>query len=177
MNRIVAVTLCALFMLPSSMLFAMNDLQRREFERIANLGMTELTEEASRALEKKYPGESWSVYNFPAYAESRPSVATAYRIAVKDPELLGDPDVGMKDTSVPCYCFCEAMGHRNLLYCFWKDGIADGQFDDHAASCDICVGQAMLAFLWAELGASREEIRAGMERKFHWLLEKHQEDR
>jgi len=159
------------------MLYGMDDLQRREFDRIANLSLAELTEEASRALEKKYPEKSWSIYNFPGYTESTPSVYTAYRIAAMEPQLLGDPEIGVKDGTLPCYCFCEAMGHRNLLYCFWKDGIAGGRFDDHAANCDICVGQAMLAFLWAELGAKREEIRAGMERKFRWLLEKHRERR
>jgi hypothetical protein len=58
------------------------------------------------------------------------------------------------------------MGHKNLLYCFWKDGIPRGEFDDHASNCNICYGQAMLAFLWNDLGATHEEIIKGMEKKY-----------
>lgn len=95
-----------------------------------------------------------------------------YKIAVKEPALLGNPDIAVKgsDLSIPCYCFCDAMGHKNLLYCFWKEGKVGGEFDDHGANCNICVGQAMLAFLWKNLGATEQEILKGMERKFERLL-------
>jgi len=63
------------------------------------------------------------------------------------------------------------MGHKSLLYCFWKEGKPGGEFDDYAADCDICVSQAMLAFLWKNLGASDEEILKGMEKKFELLIQ------
>lgn len=173
MGKWKAIALWILFLSFSSPLGAMDDDQRTEFERIANLGMAGLTAEAVRAFDAKYSEEDWSKYDYPDYVESDPSVAVAYRIAAMEPELLGNPGVGLADESIPCYCFCEKMGHRTLLHCFWKDGIAGGQFDDHGASCNICYGQAMLAFLWSELGAATAEIREGMERKFDWLIEKH----
>jgi hypothetical protein len=41
--------------------------------------------------------------------------------------------------------------------------------NDHAVNCSICYGQAMLAFLWKNLGATDSEILLGMERKFGHL--------
>lgn len=130
---------------------------RQEFDRILQLNMEDLTAEASALVEKKYPEEDWDAVRFPKFVYSGESVVTAYRIAVKEPDLL---------RKVPCYCLCEVMGHQNLLDCFFKDGKLGGKYDDHAARCTICNAQAMLALLWKNAGASDEEIRVGMERKF-----------
>jgi hypothetical protein len=58
----------------------------------------------------------------------------------------------------------DAMGHKNLLHCFLKDSKVGGKYDDHAVGCNICYGQAMLALLWKNAGASDEETLKGMER-------------
>lgn len=166
-----ALFLAATVFTASGPAFALDEAQQQEFDRILHLKMADLTEEAARLLDKKYPDEDWDAYRFPPFVFSSESVEVGYKIAVKEPELLGDPGIAVKEESIPCYCFCDAMGHKNLLYCFWKEGKAGGEFDDHAASCNICYGQAMLAFLWADLGADREEIRNGMEKKFARLLE------
>ena len=153
------------FFLPALISFlatSVHAADQQEFARILQLRLADLTAEASAALEKKYPEEDWGSYGFPEYIYSSESVETAYRIAVKEPQLL---------RPIPCYCFCEAMGHKNLLHCFLEDGRVGGSFDDHAVGCDICNAQAMLAFLWANAGASDEEILSGMERKFERLLQ------
>ena len=140
---------------------------QKEFDRILDLKMEELTAEASTLLEEKYPGEDWDAFRFPKYAFSNDPVETGYRIAVKEPEML---------RKIPCYCFCDAMGHKSLLDCFVKEGKVGGEYDDHAVACNICYGQAMLAFLWKNAGASDEEILKGMERKFAGLLKQREQD-
>lgn len=148
---------------------AMDAQQQQEFDRIAGLKMAELTKESATLLEKKYPEEDWDKWRFPSYVFTNESVEVGYKIAVKEPELLGNPDIAVKEQGIPCYCFCDAMGHKNLLHCFWKKGKVGKKFDDHGAGCNICYGQAMLAFLWKHLGASDQEILKGMEKKFGHL--------
>jgi hypothetical protein len=93
-----------------------------------------------------------------------------YRVAVVEPSLLGKIDPQAIDQGIPCYCFCDAMGHRDLLACFLKGGKLDNGYDDHASGCNICYGQAMLAFLWQDAGATHEEILAGLKVKFARLI-------
>jgi len=168
-----ALTLCPLPAL------ALDAKQLQEFERILQLPLAELTREAGALLEEKFPGEDWKSYNFPSFVFSSEAVEIGYKIAVKEPQLLGNPGIAVKesDLSIPCYCFCDSMGHKNLLYCFWKGGKPGGEFDDHAAGCNICVGQAMLAFLWKNLGASDQEILKGMGTKFERLEKERQKKR
>jgi len=143
--------------------------QQQEFDRIAGLKMADLTSEAAALLEKKYPNEDWDAWEFPAFVFTNESAEIGYKIAVKEPELLGNPDITVKEQGIPCYCFCDVMGHKSLLHCFWADGKVGGKFDEHGASCAICYGQAMLAFLWKNLGASDQEILKGMVNKFGHL--------
>ena len=53
---------------------------------------------------------------------------------------------------LPCYCHCdEGFGHKSLYSCFE---------DDHAAHCDVCVREALLALtLQREQRLSPAEIR------------------
>lgn len=136
---------------------AMDGSQKKEFDRILNLAMPDLTKEAQKRLEKKYPKEDWGSHKFPDYVFTNPSAETGYMIAVKESDLL---------KKVTCYCFCDRMGHRNLLYCFFKDGKAGAEFDRHASLCNICYGEAMMTFLWAEIGASIAEIGQGIEKRW-----------
>lgn len=105
------------------------------------------------ALDKKYPGENWGKYKFPKFVYISDAVQTGYKIAVKNPELLAQ---------FSCYCFCEGMGHKNLAYCFLEKGVAGGNFDDHASTCNVCFAQAMMAFLWDEMGATDAEMQKAM---------------
>ncbi len=126
--------------------------REKEFTRIGKMGAKELAVEAKAALEKKYPGENWEAYKFPKYVYTNDAVQFGYKIAVKEPQLLG---------KFPCYCFCEEMGHKNLTYCFLENW-AVGKFDDHASNCNICYTQAMRAFLWNQLGATEDQMQKAM---------------
>ncbi len=123
--------------------------QEAEFQRVVKMNPRELIAAAKAAVEKKYAGENWERFKFPKYVYVHEAVTTGYQIAVKEPQLLA---------KFPCYCFCEEMGHKNLAYCFLKNGVP-GKFDDHASTCNICVTQTMRAFLWNEMGAKEEEMQ------------------
>ena len=65
----------------------------------------------------------------------------AYDLAAKIPTVLHQQ---------PCYCYCQRKGHRSLLDCFKTD---------HAASCSICIREALLAAQMHRQQKSAEEIR------------------
>ena len=136
--------------------------KQHEFERIRDLGMAELTDEAHALLEQRYPDENWDAYRFPRYVFTNDSVEAGYMIAVKEPELL---------KQFKCYCFCDAMGHKNLFDCFIKKQGRRIQFDEHGAGCNICYGQAMMALLWQELDYTQPQMQAGFEKRFERLIE------
>jgi Protein of unknown function with PCYCGC motif len=53
----------------------------------------------------------------------------AYQVARKIPQTLAQ---------LPCYCYCDqGVGHKSLHSCFE---------DEHAASCAVCVDEALLAY-------------------------------
>jgi Protein of unknown function with PCYCGC motif len=82
--------------------------------------------------------------HLPAYFEVAPSRASLGPIL--DPEkftgLTRDAYRAVKQIPVtiaqlPCYCHCdEGFGHKSLYSCYE---------DDHAAHCDVCVREALLA--------------------------------
>lgn len=151
--------------------WAMDTNQKKEFDHILGLGLDELTAAAEKLLEKKYSDEDWDKYNFPTFVFTSTAVEVGYKIAVKEPGLLGQANIKDKKAVIPCYCFCDAMGHDNLLYCFLKKGTLSEGYDDHASGCNICNGQAMQALLWNELGATHDEIIAGMEKKYQRMIQ------
>jgi hypothetical protein len=152
------ILICVLIMLAVRVnpLFSFD--REREFEFIGKMNIRELTPRAVTALEKKYPGEKWETYNFPKYVYISEAVLTGYKIAVKYPQLLA---------KFPCYCFCEqTMNHRDLAYCFLKTGTFMGNYDNHGSICNICIGEAMMALLWNELGAPLTKIQAAVKAIF-----------
>ncbi len=142
-----------------------------------HLSLADLAEKSSKIIEQRYPEEDWSRYRFPKYVFNDEETETAYKVAVKHSELLGIVNVSDEKVVIPCYCTCDSFGHDNLLYCFYKKGNPEEGFDEHGAQCAVCIRQALLAFLWGDLGATHEEIMAGMKEKFAPLIEKyHQHD-
>src|SRR5512136_818498 len=89
--------------------------QEKEFQAISKMHFKELAERSKAVLEKKYPGEQWEKYKFPKYVYINDAVLAGYKIAAKEFDLLA---------KFHCYCFCEEMGHKNLAYCFFKQGKA-----------------------------------------------------
>jgi hypothetical protein len=53
---------------------------------------------------------------------------------------------------LPCYCHCDkGFGHKSLQTCF---------VDDHAAHCEVCIDEALVAYrLEKEEGLKPEQIR------------------
>lgn len=129
----------------------------KEMKEIGQMDLKQLTARSKMELDKKYPGEDWGKYKFPKFVYISEPVQTAYKIAVKKTELLA---------KFLCYCFCEGMGHKNLSYCFLKKGVFEGKFDDHASNCNICVAQAMMAFLWDGIGATEAEMQKAMKEAY-----------
>jgi hypothetical protein len=120
-----------------------------EFNKISKMNARELMVKTKEVMEAKYPRENWENYKFPKFVFVHEAVTLGYKISVKEPQLLA---------GLPCYCLCEVMGHKNLSYCFLEKGVIGGSFDEHASTCNICVTEAMRAFLWKSIGATEAEM-------------------
>jgi len=120
-----------------------------ELNKIAKMNARELMVKTKEIMDAKYPKENWEQYKFPKFVFVHEAVTLGYKIAVKEPQLLA---------SLPCYCLCDVMGHKNLFYCFLEKGVIGGSFDEHASTCNICITEAMRAFLWKNIGATEAEM-------------------
>lgn len=69
-----------------------------------------------------------------------------YDIAQKIPNVL---------YQLPCYCYCERIGHKSLRTCFESD---------HAAHCSTCLQEAYYAYFQTKQGKTVKQIRQGVER-------------
>ncbi len=80
---------------------------------------------------------------------STPGSVAAYAAARAVPAVLD---------GVYCHCNCSrTLSHRSLLTCFESN---------HAASCDICMGEATTAARLAAAGGSLQQIREAIDRQF-----------
>lgn len=148
-----------------------------QFKIVMDMPLDQLGQLSAAVLNETYPDANWASYNFPGYVYGDLATEMAYKVAAQNSSLLGIVNVGDEGIVIPCYCTCDSFGHDNLLYCFYKNGNPKEGFDDHGAHCAVCIRQALLAFLWNDLGATHEEIMAGMKQKFAPLIEKyHQHD-
>jgi len=120
-----------------------------ELNKIAKMNARELMVKTKEIMDAKYPKENWEQYKFPKFVFVHEAVTLGYKIAVKEQQLLA---------SLPCYCLCDVMGHKNLFYCFLEKGVIGGSFDEHASTCNICITEAMRAFLWKNIGATEAEM-------------------
>jgi hypothetical protein len=75
--------------------------------------------------------------------------ALAYQAALEIPEVLD---------SLYCYCDCEKhSGHKSLLSCY---------VDEHAAYCDICINEALMAHQMHKKGEGIDAIRKAIDERF-----------
>jgi hypothetical protein len=82
----------------------------------------------------------------PSFFPANARVQGAYQIAQRISVVLD---------GVYCYCRChETIGHRSLFQCFQSQ---------HGSDCDICIGQAELAYRMNAEGRTLNEIRAAMD--------------
>lgn len=94
------------------------------------------------------PAEAGPVQDAARY-EAYPRVEGTYRMAADIPEVLD---------GLHCYCECAAnLGHYSLLTCFQSD---------HAAGCDVCLGEAMLAYEMTRQGASLDAVREAIDQRW-----------
>lgn len=81
--------------------------------------------------------------------EQSPHVEETYAMAAEIPAVLD---------GLYCYCFCgSTFGHYSLLDCFKND---------HAATCGVCLDEAVLAFEMTQRGGSLDDIRQEVDRRY-----------
>jgi len=68
----------------------------------------------------------------------------AYELAAKIPGVINQ---------LPCYCYCERIGHKSLHTCFESD---------HGAHCGICMKEVYYAYQQTMLKKTPAQIRAGI---------------
>ena len=73
-----------------------------------------------------------------------PYQVQAYQIAAKIPGVL---------YQMPCYCYCERIGHSSLHTCFEST---------HGAHCGICMKEVFYAYQQTKLKRTLAQIRAGI---------------
>lgn len=100
--------------------------------------------------------------NTAGYALARPLAVTraVYEFVARHPEV---------SRHVPCYCGCEADGHRNNENCFIGARDAAGNvtsWDTHGFGCAICVDVAKESMQLYNSGADPLSIRAAIEKKW-----------
>jgi hypothetical protein len=80
---------------------------------------------------------------------SDPRIARVYAMAARIPNVLD---------GLYCHCECSKHSdHRSLLTCFESD---------HGAMCDVCLGEAEIAFKMSQDGKTLEEIRTAIDGRF-----------
>jgi hypothetical protein len=73
-----------------------------------------------------------------------PYQTRAYELAAKIPNVLNQ---------MPCYCYCERIGHNSLHSCFEST---------HGAHCAICMKEVFYAYQQTKLKKTPAQIRAGI---------------
>ena len=68
----------------------------------------------------------------------------AYELAAKIPGVLNQ---------LPCYCYCERIGHKSLHTCYESD---------HGAHCAICMKEVFYAYEQTKMGKTPAQVRAGI---------------
>jgi hypothetical protein len=96
------------------------------------------------------------------FAPPRPPdvVRSAYMFAAEHPEIL---------SYVPCFCGCERAGHKGNEDCFVAARDSKGDvtaWEPHGLDCAVCIDVATEARLMFNSGASTQDIRASVEKRF-----------
>lgn len=108
-------------------------------------------------------GKTINGIKLPKYALASDKITEAYLFAKENPEALN---------GVKCYCGCMQMNHdgrihkRGLLDCFFKE---NGDFEEHASQCNMCVTDTLLVKNLTEQGKTKEEIKAVIDAQYAGL--------
>jgi hypothetical protein len=68
----------------------------------------------------------------------------AYELAAKIPAVINQ---------LPCYCYCERIGHKSLHTCYESD---------HGAHCGVCMKEVFYAYQQTKLKKTPTQIRDGI---------------
>jgi hypothetical protein len=68
----------------------------------------------------------------------------AYELAAKIPGVINQ---------LPCYCYCERIGHKSLHTCYESD---------HGAHCVVCMKEVFYAYQQTKLKKTPAQIRDGI---------------
>lgn len=156
MKSLTALLACASLLLLFQQGDAYSADKQKEFEAIGKMNSAELVPRATALLEKKYPNEDWEKYHFPKFVYLKEGATVAYKIAAKESDLLA---------KFHCYCGCEKfLGHKNLSWCMLKKGKLSNGFDPHGTVCNVCFDEAMMVFLWNDLGIDLPRMQEATKR-------------
>lgn len=94
---------------------------------------------------------------FPEFVYRSGESLEGYKIAAANQDIL---------EQIPCYCGCQQdrEKYQNLKDCFYNR--ETGDFDEHAASCAICLEEARDVKQWKDEGLSLKEIRERIDSKY-----------
>jgi hypothetical protein len=131
---------------------------------VTTLAARQITPKAPPSTEIGGPGFNPTMppLNTAGYALARPLGVTraVYEFAARHPEVT---------RYVPCYCGCEADGHRANEACFIGARDAKGNvtaWDTHGFGCAVCVDVARESMQLFNSGADPASIRSAIERKW-----------
>ena len=87
-------------------------------------------------------------------------IRAAYTFAAEHPEVI---------SFVPCFCGCEAAGHKGNHDCFVRERAANGDvvaWDEHGTECTVCIDVATRARQLHAEGKSVADIRSTIEKDY-----------
>ncbi len=169
---VILVTICYALLYNSATTHAMDASTYGEIQQLMQTPLRILTEKATALIKDKYENLDFALFNgaddgslpfnaLPEFVTVSRTVYVAYRIAMLKPELLA---------SHTCYSPCDDKQSKNLLHCFFRDGNRK-KFSEQASTCSPCSSEAILIFLWNELGADHGEINAYLRLMFDPALQ------
>jgi hypothetical protein len=128
---------------------AMDSAGYGEFQLLLQSPLPDLTTKAEALMARKYEATAATKNDPPEFDFQNRTINIAYQIAVKKPKLIAGH---------LCYDpACENLHLANLAECFFTGGQV-GDYSLLAVSIEACSREAILIFLWSELGAGPGEI-------------------
>ncbi|MHB0916032.1 MAG: PCYCGC motif-containing (lipo)protein [Thermoleophilia bacterium] len=102
-------------------------------------------------------GDEAADIEFPEFVYRSEESLEGYKIAAMNQDVL---------EQIPCYCGCEQNReeYQNLKDCFYDR--KTGEYDEHAASCAICLEEARDIAAWQDDGLSLKEIRDRIDEEY-----------
>jgi hypothetical protein len=101
---------------------------------------------SSRHPDPRADVEALAMTVLPSASFPAPDQVRAYQIAKEIPQTLD---------GLYCHCQCkETLRHRSLLTCFQSQ---------HGSGCDICMGEAKMAFDMQQQGRTLQDIRVAID--------------